>query len=287
MTYQTAGHDYPPGSHLPPLPYVTAQRVSAGPGGDALTETTYRYTAANFLGGHMGVNWNAQADPLLQGALSAATYGSTATCGDSAVTRTYNSYHLLIKESAACGGKVTTAKTAYYAVQGQDYDAQPAQYQQPKTHTVTLSENGAELSRQVTTTVYDTAGNLVSRSAPDGSAVAYAYYPAAGAGDDCPAEPNGFTRLVKTVTHTPAQSDYDGDQPAKTVKQLRYVICPQAGSDVTGLVVHKDARIYVDEVLVAARAPAYDAGGGATAGRLTGRTVTHYPAGESGRPLTR
>lgn len=282
VTYQTAGHDYPAGSPLPPLPYVTAQRVSAGPGGDALTETTYAYTAANFLGGHMGVNWNAQADPLLQGTLTAATYGSTATCGNSAVTRTYNSYHLLIKESAACGGKVTAAETAYYALQGQSFASQPAQYQQPKTHTVTLSENGAVLSRQVTTTVYDGFGNLVSRGAPDGGGVTYEYFPAGGAGEDCPAEPNGFTRLVKTVTHTPALSDYGGDQPAKTVKRLRYVSCPHAGRDVTGLVVHKDARIYVDDVLVAARAPVYDAGGGATAGRLTGRTVTHYPAGEAG-----
>ncbi|MFD5437851.1 hypothetical protein ACFWJ4_37585 [Kitasatospora sp. NPDC127067] len=104
-------------------------------------------------------------------------------------------------------------ETQYYAVTGKPFEEQSAQFQLPKKKAVTWTDSQstgpAKSYQEVTATVFDEFGNPSSQDDPDGTRTVWEYYPAGGSGSDCPAEPNGSTRLLKSTTRTPPHTDFD------------------------------------------------------------------------------
>jgi YD repeat-containing protein len=210
---------------LSPLPCVQYLTVSPGNGQPDMV-TQYSYTQKNYLGkdGNFN-NWQPDSDCMLGYLEVDYLYGSTAeqldTDGQTALvttTRRYNGYHLLISEETSQGSsndlRTHLKETAYFAVPGDSFDAQPAQYQCPQTVTETWTDaskpDGQQSRREVSAYAFDESGNPTSHTAPDGTVTTMEYYPAEGDGDSCPADPYGFVRYVKTKTVTPP--DKQGDE---------------------------------------------------------------------------
>ncbi|MFB7382677.1 RHS repeat-associated core domain-containing protein [Kitasatospora purpeofusca] len=219
--YQNAGHRFPVTAGLPPLPRV--HRFVQVPGcGQPLVEASYEYTDTNFVGGHSDVDWNGDCDNLYE-VLTDYSYGSTEsrTCAGrtTRTTRRYNNFHLQILERQQQNHCSHTVETQYYAIAGKPFDEQLAQFQLPSKKTVTWTDSGSTLatsSQEVTETAFDGAGNPKSQTDPDGTYTEWTYYPPGGAGSDCPPEPNGFTRLLKSATRTPPATHVDAHPPVHT-----------------------------------------------------------------------
>jgi YD repeat-containing protein len=212
-----------------PLPCVNRLTISPGQGQPDMV-TQYRYTQKNYLGkdGGFGHKWDARSDFALGHLQEDYQYGSTAEQMDSdgstalvTTTRRYNNYHLLLSEETSQGNgsdqRTHLKVTDYYAVPGDDFDAQPAQYQCPKTVTETWTDAskpaGQQTRQEIQTCTFDAFGNPTSHTDDDGTVTAWEYYPAEG-GDGCPADPNDFVRYAKKQTVTPPQ--IAGDEPVKT-----------------------------------------------------------------------
>ncbi|MEX1843481.1 RHS repeat protein [Enterobacter cloacae] len=211
VSYQKDGHAFPSSAGMKPLPYVT--RLTQYPQRNQPEITRdYRYTTTNYLGGGNGQSWSNSED-YLYGVLSSYLYGSTETRQDGDVlietTRTYNNYHLLTEEKITQDGCVRTKTTDYYAVVGKVFDDQPNQFQFPNKVTVQYTSASGDTSEpEVTHTEFDDSGNTTKKVEPDGMTTIWDYYPAAGDGDNCPPEPNGFMRCLKLETVTPAPSNF-------------------------------------------------------------------------------
>ncbi|QLK87599.1 hypothetical protein E3U36_04555 [Arsenophonus endosymbiont of Aphis craccivora] len=178
--------------------------------------TNWTYTQKNYLGKDAGFNlWQPDKDQMLNFFLPDYQYGSTEQRLDAdghilcQVTRRYNAYHLLASEKTVREGKTHLSETQYYAKAGVKFDDQPTQHALPKTKKETWSEpgeKGGTASRAVVTRYqFDEFGNPVRQEAPDGTISEYTYYPAEGEGSNCPADPYGFTRYVKSQSLTPLQ----------------------------------------------------------------------------------
>ena len=186
----------------------------------------------NYLGydAPQGGQWDASTDYVYSLAGQDYYYSTTLTQTDSdgqeiTTTYTYNNYHLLSKMEVVQGDAYYSAETYYYADAWQEdnpntsYDELPAQYQYPLTQTQTWQDSSGTRS-ELTQYQYDDFGNLMQQIDPDGIQTDYEYYSADGEADSadgytgCPADPNGFSNLVKSKTVTPAPSDYD-DVPVR------------------------------------------------------------------------
>ncbi|TPW38352.1 RHS repeat-associated core domain-containing protein, partial [Serratia sp. SRS-8-S-2018] len=279
---EEAGPDYPV------LPYVTLYRHNPG-GGQPTMEVQYSYTPHNFLGYESGnPDWQHNQDNLYN-CLTDYTYGSTETHvsddGHRSITRTYNNFHLQIREETCQGDTCKTQDTVYYARVGVGFDAQPPQYQLPEKLVVTWKDVTGQRS-EITQTTFDAAGNLLTQMTPEGILTTYDYYPAAGSGVDCPSEPNGFTRFMKSVTVTPVKTKtaWPGVPVART--QYLYAACTPVPGTVKGLVMKSEERHYSDGMLLKRVDFQYEPTDMAYAGQLVGRLSRHYPAGETGEGYT-
>lgn len=231
VSYYTQPKDsmaFPNIANLPPLPCVHHHTLIPG-GGQHKSITTWTYTKKNYLGKDAPMNaWHPDHDSMLNVLLADYQYGSTAELKNenditlSKVTKRYNSYHLLESETTVRDGKTQVSETEYYAKSGAKFDDQPINYALPKTQTESWSEpneKGVTASRNtVTYYQFDEFGNPVRQEAPDGTISEYTYYPATGEGSDCPADPHGFTRYVKTQTVTPPKKK--GDEPISTTRYI-------------------------------------------------------------------
>ncbi|MCL9759478.1 RHS repeat protein [Frankia sp. AiPa1] len=210
-SYTSDGHQFPQSCDLPPLPRVVQFEQVPG-GGQPTIEATYSYTSNNFVGGFSGASCDADSDNLY-GVSTGYTYGSTEsrTCqGDTrTITRTYDSYHLLVDETTAQNGSSLQVHTDYYARIGESFDEQPAQFQLPAQHTVTWTDATRSARSEVTTTSFDEQGNPRSQTDPVGRRTDWTFYPVGGSGSDCPPDPNGFTRWLRDVTRTPPATEFD------------------------------------------------------------------------------
>lgn len=213
---QAEGLRYPVASGITELLPVVLTHTRNPGAGQPETIRHFSYTPQNFLGfnGNFG-DWSADSDYIYT-TLTDYTYGSTESITSGGVTvtteREYNNYHLQVSEKTQKGSCITREETTYYAVPYAFIGGQPAQFQMPGKKIVTLTDTSlpsAEQTRkEITETAFDEHGNPVSMKAPDGTLTTYEFYPAEG-DDDCPAEPNGFVRFLKSVKVTPRDSDYD------------------------------------------------------------------------------
>ncbi|QXE34195.1 hypothetical protein KQY30_07745 [Streptomyces sp. GMY02] len=280
------GHQFPDSAGLPALPYVD-QFVRTPGGGQPPIAVGYDYTDNNFLGGNSGVSWDPDQDNLYDDTLSSYTYGSTESlvCGDrtTTITRVYDQYHLQTEETAQQNGFSQSLETDYYAVVGQTFADQPAQFQLPKTRTVTWTDAQGQSRSEVTETSFDSAGNPQSRTGPDGTRTDWEYYPAGGSGSDCPPDPNGFTRLLAGVTRTPPGTDFDAPVYRTSYRYTAYTDLPDPR--VSTAVLKTEESHHGDGRLLARKTFAYSTSG-AESGRITGLVETEYPDGDGGASYT-
>ncbi|UWS33255.1 RHS repeat domain-containing protein [Erwinia pyrifoliae] len=217
--YADRGMAFPDIAGLAALPCVHMHKISPG-GGQPLIVTQWEWTENNYLGRDSGQNqWQPDTDQMLDILLNDYQYGSTAKVLDmdgstilSALTRRYNSYHLQVMESTLRSGKTFLFCTQYHARPGATFAEQPAQYALPVLQTKSWDDGSDAPPRtRVTRWQFDEAGNPLRQDGPDGTVTEYVYYPAEGEGEACPADPNAFTRYLKSKTLIPRQ--VKGDEP--------------------------------------------------------------------------
>lgn len=198
------------------MPAVSEHLISSG-NGVPDTITTYSYSDTNYLGnGASFMAFNKLSDNLYN-LLTSYIYTSTETqktaSGSIAQTtvRSYNNYHLLIKEETQRNNKKLTQETEHYAIEGKPFSQQPATFQMPKSQKKTWSD-GTNSRQEITTFEYDTYGNLTRQTAPDGTVTLISYYEAGGEQNKCPADPDGFCRWMKSKCVFPPV--ISGDEPS-------------------------------------------------------------------------
>ncbi|WP_198148741.1 RHS repeat domain-containing protein [Xenorhabdus hominickii] len=260
VDYDFDGHQFPEEAALTPLPYVTryTQQIKQSP--DVIRH--YEYTEFNFLGYGSNESWNDDED-YLYGVLTNYHYGSIEHWDNGReqrhITRRYNNYHLLISETVRQNGCQRQHETKYYTRIGQTFDEQPPQFQLPQSATVRFISDSRQ-REEVTQTEFDAAGNPTVQIASDGTRTTWAYYPAEGEADKCPADPHGFVRYVKSKTIIPPPAEGYDDAP---VHQVIYhydplstrpgsltdyaVVCVWQGGYSDGQLLHASQTRYVDK----------------------------------------
>lgn len=277
--YEDDGHRFPVTAGLPALPRVYRFVRTPG-GGQPPIEASYEYTDTNFLGGHSDVDWDSSRDCLYE-VLTEYSYGSveSRTCAGrtARVTRTYNRYHLQTTERTQQNHCVRTVETQYYAVTGKTFEDQPAQFQLPEKKTVTWTDSRStgplKSYPETTATAFDEFGNPSSQDDPDGTHTVWEYYPAGGSGDACPPEPNGFTRLLKSVTRTPPDTGFDAPVHSTV---YRYSL---PDPKVPTVVLKSEESHRVGDRLLRKQVFTYNTSDSAEFGRLTRLATTEYPEG--------
>ncbi|MEV8327093.1 RHS repeat-associated core domain-containing protein [Kitasatospora sp. NPDC056731] len=295
VVYSDDGHQFPTTAppELKPLPYVTMFRQDPG-AGQPVVKSTYTYSDYNFVGGQSGVAWDPGSDNLYAIEDSGYTYYSVesrACAGQTTeVKRTYDKFHLLVEEYAHQNGYSTTTRTVYNVVPGASIDKQPANFQLPKTRTVTWGKPdpqhpGTSKTRSETTeTVFDTQGNPVSRTDPDKTITTWAFYPATGSEDkdhkDCPPDPNGFTRFLKSVTRTPPDTgEFKAPVYATT---YTYEAASTKDTRVPKVVLKSKESHQGDGTLLDETTYSHETTDAKEFGRVTGTVETEYPDGAKG-----
>ncbi|MFE6104728.1 RHS repeat-associated core domain-containing protein [Streptomyces laurentii] len=282
------GHEFPAAAQLPPLPYVY-RCVQAPGGGQPAIEAAYSYTDTNFLGGHSNEAWDDDQDNLYD-ILTDYTYGSTEerVCAGQTtrIIRTYNHFHLQTAETTQQNHCSQHVQTDYYAAVGLPFEQQKPQFQLPKTRTVTWTDPQGHRS-EVTTTEFDEAGNPTLRIDPgdtptaNGTKTVWEYYPPEGSGDDCPPEPNGFTRLLKSVTHTPPPPLDPAFKSPVYKTTYRYAAYTPQDRGVSTVVLKTEESQYADDQLLKRKTLTYNSTSQDEFGRITNFVNTQYPNGSN------
>ncbi|MDC9613233.1 hypothetical protein PSI19_04895 [Xenorhabdus khoisanae] len=257
VDYDFEGHDFPSDARLPPLPYVTRHTQQTRQSPDVIRD--YEYTEYNFLGYGSHESWN-EDDDYLYGVLTNYHYGSTEHWNNGTeqrhITRRYNNYHLLISENVQQNSCQRQHETKYYARIGQSFDDQQPQFQLPQSATVRfISDSGQR--EEVTQTEFDATGNPTVQVAPDGTLTEWVYYPAEGEADQCPADPHGFVRYVKSKTVTPAPTAGYDDAPVHQVRYRYDTLSTRSGSPNTYAVVCTRQEMYSGSQLLQASQTRY------------------------------
>ncbi|MBV7515712.1 RHS repeat protein [Pseudomonas sp. PDM25] len=286
---------FPDGSGLLPLPCVTLMSITDGVG--LLSQTAYTYTDTNFLGYSSEVSWDSGRDNLYN-ASSYYRYGSTQTHTDEVgliteTIRTYNNYHLLVTQELRCKDCITEHATEYYIDESLMFDEQPSQYQLPKVRITTWNQ-GKKSRSERTTTTFDESGNPLTQSiisiddaqneTPIQAATVWEYY-SSGGESGCPAEPNGFTRFIKTKTVMPATLAGYSVSPQITKYSYLGLETPlESEAVITTALMIGSEELYSGSQLLSKVAYSY-AEKTDTAndfGRLLNTEHTHHPFGEEG-----
>ncbi|MGY4818220.1 RHS repeat domain-containing protein [Pseudomonas chlororaphis subsp. piscium] len=280
VTYAANVMAFPTSANLPPLPAVTNYTQRPGMGQSAIT-TTYSYSSKNYLGFDGVSSWTPDVDNLYS-VLSDYEYTSTEMVLDKSsvptivTVRAYNSFHLMTSEKISQGKCSRLANTEYYAVAGATFDQQPNYYQCPMIQTVTWS-NGDESRSEVTTSTYDSDGNLLAQIDPDTTLTEYEYN-AAGS--------SGFVNLLKSKTVTPAKTEFNDESVYKTeyeYEDLYLGLTPPSGSIVTQCYVQTNEIHSSNDLVLSSRATEYvNASTSSTLssefGRISRLTSVHYNA---------
>ncbi|GLA52288.1 hypothetical protein AnigIFM63604_009137 [Aspergillus niger] len=241
VNYKQDGHQLPSGAPYARIPYVVSHVARPGRQQPAI-KTTYSYSSYNFLGYGGARQWSSTGDNLYQ---VPAEYQYTSTAqleGGTTTTYTYNKFHLTTKIEEQLNTKKTTQDITYHATPNTAFDDQPAQYLLPKTVAITYADTKASSRTETTTTEFDEWGNPTTEIKPDGLITTRTYYAPDGEAD-CPADPHGFQRYLKTETVTPAESSFTA--PTRTEK-FSYLELPTSSNATVQTVVVPSSRVTLE-----------------------------------------
>ncbi|MDR5775589.1 MULTISPECIES: hypothetical protein [unclassified Caballeronia] len=267
VTYLSEAMHFPQGAQLTALPAVVKHTLMPGAGQPDINRE-FAYSENNYLAGGSGGDWSSELDALY-GVASEYEYWSQEKLmvdGEehTATTRTYNHFHLQTREEIRSGHCVTLHDTKYNVRLGQPLEQQPKTFLLPMQQIVTWRDESNPLEEQsrseTITSTFDDAGNPLTHVRPDGTRTEYTYYPAGGEKDQngeelCPGEPNGFVRLLKSVTvHAPVVMANAGKLPLSVpVTQTRYTYCShrtRKGAPLTSVVLQSSEQHLVDGQLI-------------------------------------
>ncbi|OJZ79988.1 hypothetical protein ASPFODRAFT_212975 [Aspergillus luchuensis CBS 106.47] len=242
INYKQDGHQLPSGAPYTRIPYVISHVARPGRQQPAI-KTSYSYSSFNFLGYGGGRQWSATGDNLYQ---VPAEYQYTSRMqleGGMTTTYFYNKFHLITKIEQQLNTKKTTQEITYHATPNTAFEDQPAQYLLPRTVAITYADTTASSRTETTTTEFDEYGNPTTEIKPDGLTTTRTYYAPDGE-VDCPADPHGFQRYLKTETVTPAETAYPA--PTRTEKFTYLELPTSSDAIVQGFIVPK-ARVTLEE----------------------------------------
>ncbi|WP_194787778.1 hypothetical protein [Pseudomonas sp. UFMG81] len=183
----------------------------------ALTTGDADYQAGNnFLGANLALG---DPDPtpgldILYRHSGSYRYGSVEQLRavDGSVARTlerqFNKFHLLAWEQERQGPAddqhLRTVETTYSYDPAKPFKDQRADCQLPQDTTTRWRKRSSGDERQeVIKRTYHDDGNLHTEEQPNGVIETSLWYPSTGEGSDCPADPDGFARHLKSKTTTP------------------------------------------------------------------------------------
>lgn len=245
IEYQERGHLFPGSTEEKgrALSYVNRHVIKPG-AGQADMETTYTYTASNFLGYGSLTSWvdNGE-DNLYRVADRAFKYGATATSRrDGEPVRTvekiYNRFHLMIEEitvEQACTRRINTK----YHERNVDFVDQPKYFQMPETVTTSWEFDCPEAPvhprSETVTTEYDDFANQTLEVQPSGLRIERTFYPQ----DD---DPEKFVRHLEQEIVRPAEGYEAGAQTLRT--HYRYALHPSVMVDGPGWLVNRHEDKY-------------------------------------------
>ncbi|CAI8790525.1 Sugar-binding protein [Pseudomonas sp. IT-P12] len=222
LEYAGTGHAYPGFVH-PPLPRVWKHIIEPG-FSQAPIEVHYEYETTelpgsnNFLGNNdQTIKWDDNGLDNLFQVTTRYQYATTERHYDGGVEvrrieRTFNRFHLLTEEKTIQGDNVQQVFTLYYADDNLDlpFANQPAQCQLPKEVRTRWGLKDGPSRTQTVTTAYDSHGNLTKQIEANGVSEEYEYFPVAGIVGECPKDPQGFVRSLRSKTVTPATNRETG-----------------------------------------------------------------------------
>ena len=283
INYDDEGHRFP-GDVREPLPRVSRHTIKPGAGQPDMV-TTYGYTSNNFLGRGSGVTWRDNGeDNLYQYTGTDFSYGSTVTylaAGKPlrSITRSFNRFHLLTLQVTEQAHEVydehatqprretcvEELETVYHETSA-GFELQPAYFQLPKHQLKRwkIKEDLSRLREEVLITHYDEQGNLALESkaaAPvykdgvidEAATLAttihtrHTYYPHNGSGNDCPPDPQLFTRSRKTSTLHPAANGVGQAATLQTLYRFKHLAALSGASGAMGfLAAHEEDLLQVD-----------------------------------------
>ncbi|WP_235810298.1 RHS repeat domain-containing protein [Pseudomonas syringae pv. coryli] len=238
--YTDSGHQFPAKAGRDPLPRVTRHRTTPG-FGQAQMDVHYTYQDSagrqrNFLGAGLDIVWEDNGLDNLYRYLGAEPYeySSTETLrvqvpgqpdAERSIERTFNQFHLLIRETTRKNLSVMQVDTRYYIDPGEPFFTQPPYCQLPKEVQTTwrLSSDGSVPRSEIVSSTYDPHGNLLTQTQANGVVEVSEWYPAAGE-DGCPPDPEGFVRWMKSSQVIPTASGY-GEAPV-LITRYRYLALP-------------------------------------------------------------
>lgn len=271
LEYNDSGHQFPWPSDDPdprPAALPRVSRHSQNPGlGQPPLDTRWTYTQQNYLGNGAVHRWtNDGSDRLYEATDDSFHYGSTSTqyienldakhARMRTVERRYNRFHQLVQETTDEQGHKLIRDLHYHMEAGKRFEDQPAYCQLPKTSETRWQLDGHGTRLETLEQTFDLQGNPLTETGPNGITLSYEYYPLEGAPGDCPPDPHGFMRYVKTKTITPA-SEGNAGAPIRT-SHYRYVAVPAlAGSQGQGQVLVKEEQLCIDGTAAPLRVTTY------------------------------
>ncbi|NJL26836.1 MAG: hypothetical protein HC897_02615 [Thermoanaerobaculia bacterium] len=202
------GHGYVDHGNTYYLPYVVRHEAHPGAAQPPIVKKyVYDTSNKNFLGYPNEGGWGEHQDNLYLAPSTYEYWSRELTLDADQATpiitteRTYNTYHLLIREITRRGDAETTTSYVYNETAGADFYAQPANLQLPCRIDTTFKSLG-DLGERTETTLMttDEFGNVLSRTEPTGLTKTFDYFPQAGVEGECPADPvGGFVRFPRRV----------------------------------------------------------------------------------------
>lgn len=217
VDYAEAALRLPTGAPMNYMPAVSERsRVLDADRSRVLQTSRYTYDVHgdnNFHGYPLVSIWEDRNDQLLHhGAASSFLYGSKETQLDDdgvalcTIERTYNHFHLLVREVTTRGDVVQEIATEYGEVSGEPFARQPKSFQLPHKVVTTLYDARHDDIRRTVAVEsrYDTEGDVVYRH-DDGTGVTerFEYFPLDGDGEHCPPDPLRLTRRLASEVAIP------------------------------------------------------------------------------------
>lgn len=192
------------------IPCVVALNAFPGNGQPAILKN-YQYSPTlNFTGFFSGKSQIDRDQDNLYLVSGTYNYSSTERVVEngnviSSTERTFNRFHLLIKEEKTEDGKRLTRDLSYNETAGVNYYQQPANLQLISRIVTVYTDLISGASRQEQEDYQtDQWGNTLQTTHADGTREINDYYPATGEGNNCPADPLGFSRFLKSTVRKAA-----------------------------------------------------------------------------------